>query len=153
MIGRTTRAECSSYLYGGSLSLSDYLQVFYRILPTSLWRNSSDFCLSVTQVMVTANATWLHSIVLKILTDRIVIFTRLLEHLQEFPIPDCHSYFFWQKQKKLSPTVPHPRLPFMPSSEKEPPRAYICALVSAAHPFVSEEVEGHKYNFVSLSGS
>ena len=102
MIGRTTRAECSSYLYGGSLSLSDYLQVFYRILPTSLWRNSSDFCLSVTQVMVTANATWLHSIVLKILTDRIVIFTRLLEHLQEFPISGCHSYFiFFAKTEKI----------------------------------------------------
>ena len=96
MIGRTTRAECSSYLYGGSLSLSDYLQVFYRILPTSLWRNSSDFCLSVTQVMVTANATWLHSIVLKILTDRIVIFTRSLEHLQDCPIKVPNNQFWEQ---------------------------------------------------------
>ena len=38
----------------------------------------------------------------------------------------------------------------MPSSKKEPPRAYICVLVSAAHPSVSEEVEGHKNNFVCL---
>ena len=75
-----------------------------------------------------------------------------LEHLQEFPIPGCHSYFFWQKQKKSSPTVLHPRLPFIPSSEKEPPRAYICVLVSTAHPSVSEEMEGHKNNFVSVSG-
>ena len=38
----------------------------------------------------------------------------------------------------------------MPSSEKEPPLAYICALVSAAHPSISKEVEGHKNNFVCL---
>ena len=61
--------------------------------------------------------------------------------------------FFWQKREKPSPTVPHPKLPFMPSSEKEPSRAYICALVSAAHPSVSEEVEGHKNNFISVLGS
>ena len=38
----------------------------------------------------------------------------------------------------------------MLSSEKEPLRSYICALVFAAHPSVSEEVEGHKNNFVCL---
>ena len=62
------------------------------------------------------------------------------------PHPRLPFLFFWQKQKKSSPIVPHPKLPFMPSSEKEPPH------VSAAHPFVSEEVEGYKNNCVSVSG-
>ena len=68
------------------------------------------------------------------------------------PHPKLSFLFFLQKQKKPSLTVPHPRLSFMPSSEKESPRAYIYAFVSAAHLSVSEEVEGHKNNFVSVSG-
>ena len=40
--------------------------------------------------------------------------------------------FFWQKQEKPSPTVPHPRLPFMSSLEKEPPRVYMRARIRGA---------------------
>jgi hypothetical protein len=57
-------------------------------------------------------------------------------------------FFFWQKQKKPSPTVPHLRLSFIPSWEKRTPRAHICAQRSTAHPPVLEEVEGYKNNFV-----
>ena len=42
------------------------------------WKISSDFYLSITQVVITANVTWLHSIGFKNLSDRILIFTRLL---------------------------------------------------------------------------
>jgi hypothetical protein len=58
--------------------------------------------------------------------------------------------FFWQKQKKPSPTVPHLWLPFIPSCEKSTLHVHICAQRSAAHPPVLEEVEGSKNNFVFL---
>jgi hypothetical protein len=45
----------------------------------------------------------------------------------------------------------YPMLQFIPSSEKEPSCAHICALVSAAHPSVSEKMEGPKHNFACLS--
>jgi len=41
--------------------------------------------------------------------------------------------FFWQKQKKPSPTVPHLKLPFMPSSEKRASaRVYMRARIRGA---------------------
>jgi len=66
------------------------------------------------------------------------------------PHPRLPFLFFFAKTEKTFSNSSHPRLPFMPSSEKEPPLAYICALISAAHPSISEEVEGHKNNFVCL---
>jgi hypothetical protein len=52
--------------------------------------------------------------------------------------------FFWQKQKKPSPTVFHLRLSFIPSWEKLTWHAHICTQRSAAHPPVLEEVEEYK---------
>ena len=42
------------------------------------WKNSSDFYLSITQVVITANVTWLHSLGFKNPSDRIKFFSRLL---------------------------------------------------------------------------
>jgi hypothetical protein len=51
--------------------------------------------------------------------------------------------FFVKNRKKLSPTVPHLMLLFIPSWEKPTLRAHICAQRSALHPPVLEEVEGY----------
>jgi hypothetical protein len=67
------------------------------------------------QTVATVQLVWIQEVINSYATDRKA---QTLEHLQEFPIAGCHSFFFWQKQKKPSPTVPHPRLPFLPSSEK-----------------------------------
>jgi hypothetical protein len=56
--------------------------------------------------------------------------------------------FFWPKQKKHSPTVSHLRLSFIPSWEKPTPHAHICVQRSTTHPYILEEVEGYKNNFV-----
>jgi len=58
--------------------------------------------------------------------------------------------FLAKTEKTFSNSFPSQVAIYAKFGKKEPPPAYICALVSAAHPSVSEEVEGHKNNFVSV---
>jgi hypothetical protein len=57
------------------------------------------------------------------------------------------------ESEKPSPIVPHFRLPFISSWEKQTPSAHICAQLSAAHPSVLAKGGGYKNNFIFLAGS
>jgi len=118
------------------------------------------FQLNHNQIYIIVHRSWLKM-------------NRVLRASLRVPHPRLSFLFFWQKQKKHSPTVPHLKLPFMPSSEKKSlrPRIYarsyprrirpyqkrwkdIKIILFLSNPDVSfYEVEEHKHNFVSLSGS
>jgi hypothetical protein len=74
-------------------------------------------------------------------------FVRNITSILTVPHLKLSLLFFFQKQKK---TLLHLRLSFILSWEKQTPHEHISAHLSAAHPSVSEEVEGYKNNFVFI---